>query len=193
MDDSTGANEAIAPHPHSGPRSATDSAALKALLEELVADNAGIVAALKRLTDANDEFRRDFVRGLDLLREDFAGALSYRVLGDLCQELFPVLSAMEAMLERADFSDAAATRAHVDSLAHTLRNALRRMGAEKIVVAPGQQSFDPARHVCVRVVSPRESAFPSAAPRIVVRVVEDGFTLAGRVLAPARVEVQAEN
>jgi molecular chaperone GrpE (heat shock protein) len=67
------------------------------------------------------------------------------------------------------------------------------MGAEKISVSPGEEVFDPAIHLCVRLLAPEESPFPGALPRTVVRVVEDGYTLGGRVLSPAKVEVQSGN
>jgi molecular chaperone GrpE len=162
------------------------------LLEELVEDNTAVAGSLSRVIETQETLRSDLVREMAQLREEFAGALSYRVLKDLCGELIRPLGAMEAMLEGADFTDAATIRGHVTSLVVTLRSVLSRMGAEKISVAPGEAVFDPNRHRCVRLLAPEESPFPSVPPRTVVRVVEDGYTLAGRLLIPAHVEVQAE-
>jgi molecular chaperone GrpE (heat shock protein) len=129
---------------------------------------------------------------METLREEFLGSLSYRALKDLCGELIPPLAAMEGILEQGDFTDAAAMRGHVASLIITLQSVLTRMGAEKISVAPGEAVFDPKYHRCVRLLAPSSSPFPSAPPRTVVRVVEDGYTLGGKILSPAHVEVQAE-
>jgi molecular chaperone GrpE (heat shock protein) len=96
------------------------------------------------------------------------------------------------MLKEDDFSDPTVVRGHVGALAETIRNVIHRMGAEEIAVSAGEDFFNPERHFCLRLVSPDESPFPSAAPRTVVRVVENGYLLGGRILAPARVEVQSE-
>ncbi|HEX8070620.1 MAG TPA: nucleotide exchange factor GrpE [Pyrinomonadaceae bacterium] len=162
------------------------------LLEEIADDNTAVAGSIGRVLDAQEALRAEVARGLDQLREDFAGALTYRVLKDLCGELIRPLAAMERMVAGADFADPAQIREHVESLVVTLQSVLARLGAEKISVAPGAAQFDPAAHRCVRLLAPAESPFPSAPPRTVVRVVEDGYTLAGRLLAPAQVEVQAE-
>jgi molecular chaperone GrpE (heat shock protein) len=162
------------------------------LLDEIANDNAVLAGSIRRLLEAQESSRNDLLRELSLIREDFAGDLAYRVLKDLCTELVVPLSAMEAMLERADFSDPATIRGHLDSLVITLRSVLSRMGAQKIAVSPGEEIFDPNRHRCIGLLSPEKSPFPSAPPRTIVRVIEDGYTLAGRVLVPAKVEVQSE-
>jgi molecular chaperone GrpE (heat shock protein) len=79
----------------------------------------------------------------------------------------------------------------VRSLATTLRAVLGRMGAAPIAVDVGAATFDPTWHRCVGVLDASESPFPDAAPRTVVRVVDDGYVLDGRLLAPAAVEIQA--
>ena len=162
------------------------------LLDEIAEDNTAVVGAINRLLDRQEGLRADLIREVSALREDYAGSLVYRALKDCCSELIPPLAAMEAMLQKADFTDAATIRSHVESLAITLHNVLSRMGAEKISVSPGEEMFDPNRHRCVQLLAPESSPFPSALPRTIVRVVEDGYMLAGRVLTPAKVEVQAE-
>ena len=163
------------------------------LLEEIAEDNTAVVSALNRSMESHESLRADLVREVRVLREELGGALAYRTLKDICVELIPPLAAMEAMLDNADFADAKATRSHVDSLAITLRSVLSRMGAERISVSPGEELFDPNRHLCVQLRAPEDSPFPSAPPRTIVRVVEDGYTLAGRLLSPTKVEVQAES
>lgn len=161
------------------------------LLEEIAEDNTAVVGSINRVLESQESLQSNLVREIDLLRDEFAGALSYRVLKDLCRELIPPLTAMEMMLAQADFADAGTIRGHVDSLVITLRSVLSRMGAEKISISLGNEMLDPGRHQCVRLLAPEESPFPSAPPRTIVRVVEDGYTLSGKVLIPAKVEVQA--
>lgn len=165
---------------------------MSSLLEEIAEDNTVMVGSLNRVLETQESLRVGLLREMEMLREEFLGSLSYRALKDLCGELIPPLAAMEEMLDRGDFTDAVAMRGHVASLIITLQSVLSRMGAEKISVAPGEAVFDPNYHRCVRLVAPSESPFPSAPPRTVVRVVEDGYTLGGKILSPAHVEVQAE-
>jgi molecular chaperone GrpE (heat shock protein) len=161
------------------------------LLEEMVDDNTAVVAELKRLNHAQQGLGSDVERELSALRREFAGALTYRALKDLCTELVDPLTAMEGMLERADFADPETIAGHVRSLSVTLRAVLGRMGAEKVTVAIGEELYDPNRHRCVGVVTPDSSPFPDAAPRTVVRVVQDGYSLDRRPLTPPAVEIQA--
>ena len=162
------------------------------LLEEIAEDNTASTGAVSHLLENQAALRSDFVRELDALREDLKGAMVFRALKDLCRELIPPLAAMEAMLKQADFTDGVTVHSHVDSLAVTLRSVLGRLGVEKISVSPGQETFDSTRHLCVRLCAASESPFPTASPRTVVRIVEDGYMLGDRVLHPAKVEVQAE-
>jgi len=162
------------------------------LLDEIAEDNTAVVGAINRLLDRQEGLRADLIREVSALREDYSGSLVYRALKDMCGELIAPLAAMESMLQKADFTDDATIRGHVESLAITLRNVLSRMGAEKIPISPGEELFDPNRHRCVQLLTPESSPFPSALPRTIVRIVEDGYTLAGRILTPAKVEVQAE-
>src|SRR6185503_5196359 len=90
------------------------------LLEELAEDNTAMVGSISNVIKGQETLRSDLFREIDLLRNDFAGALTYRVLKDLCRELVMPLAAMEAMLEQADFADGKTIRGHVDSLVITL-------------------------------------------------------------------------
>jgi molecular chaperone GrpE (heat shock protein) len=161
------------------------------LLEEVVDDNTAVVASMNRLSQVQESLGSDVAREISALRTELTGALNYRTLKDLCTELIGPLAAMEAMLDVADFSDTEAIAGHVRSLSVTLRGVLDRMGAEKVVIALGDDLFDPNRHRCVGVLDPEDSPFPVAAPRTVVRVVEDGYLLDHRLLTPATVEIQA--
>lgn len=161
------------------------------LLNELAEDNTAVVGGINRVLETQQGLRADLVREVVLLREELAGGLIYRALKDLCNELIPPLTATEAMLAQADFNNAATIRGHVGSLALTLRNVLHRLGAEKIAITLGEETFNPYLHSCVQVLTPDDSPFPHAAPHTVVRLIEDGYTLGGHILSPAKVEIQA--
>jgi molecular chaperone GrpE (heat shock protein) len=162
------------------------------LMEELAEDNAALSGMFNRMHESQMATRDQLVREIDSLRQDLAGAVAYRALKDLCCELSTPLGALQSMLQDGDFSDPAIVQRHVSGLVVTIRSVLLRMGAEEIAVSPGEDLFNPERHFCIRVVAPQESPYPSAPPRTVVRVVENGYFLGGRLLSPARVEVQAE-
>jgi molecular chaperone GrpE (heat shock protein) len=97
---------------------------------------------------------------------------------------------MQRLLDEGDFSDPTIIQGHVSSLVTTLNLVMQRMGAEKMIIDPGVELFDPHHHLCVRLISPAESPFPQAPARTVVRIVEDGYTAGGKVITPAKVEVQ---
>ncbi|MCP4263680.1 MAG: nucleotide exchange factor GrpE [Planctomycetes bacterium] len=162
------------------------------LVNEIAEDNTSLVGVINRVLEGHSALRIDLIREIGRLREDLAGVFTYHTLKDICNELIPLIAAMEAMLHQADFTDTRAIRGHVESLVITLYSVLSRMGAEKITISPGEDVFDAKRHQCIRLLTPEESPFPRVPPRTVVRIVEDGYTFADRILLPARVEVQAE-
>lgn len=161
------------------------------LLEEVVEDNTALIARLDQFGQQQAGHASDALREIAALRAEMSGALAFRALRDLCTELIGPLSAIDAMLERADFSDPVATAGHVRSLSLTLSGVLARMGAEKVPIDVGAELFDPGRHHCVGTVKPADSPFPDAAPRTVIRIVQDGYLLHERPLTPATVEIQA--
>lgn len=166
---------------------------VRGLLEEAVEDNTALVAHLDRTAHQQAGQIGDVLREVAALRADLDGALAFRALRDLATELIGPLAAIDAMLERADFTDPDVVAGHVRSLSLTLSGVLTRMGAVKVPIDVGAELFDPSRHRCVGTVSPAESPFPGAAPRTVVRVVQDGYLLRDRPLTPATVEIQAGN
>jgi molecular chaperone GrpE (heat shock protein) len=163
---------------------------IEALLEEVAEDNTAVTTSMNQLGQTQRALSADVTREIAELRRDLATGLAYRTLKDLCVELIGPLGAMEAMVTRADFGDTEAVAGHVRSLVLTLQGVLNRMGAERIVVDPGAELFNPNKHRCVGQVAPDRSPFPDAPPRTVVRVLEDGYLLDERVLAPAMVEIQ---
>ncbi|ONI77971.1 nucleotide exchange factor GrpE [Actinosynnema sp. ALI-1.44] len=160
------------------------------LLEEVVDDNTAVVASMNQLAQSQQAMSVDLSREVAALRGEVAGGLAYRTLKDLVTELTTPLAAMEAMIAADDFTDPDTVATHVRGLAATLRSVLSRMGAVRIAVDVGAVAFDPTWHKCVGVLDVSESPFPDAAPRTVVRVVEHGYVLDGRLLTPAAVEIQ---
>jgi molecular chaperone GrpE (heat shock protein) len=159
------------------------------LLEEIAHDNMALTARLGALERGQRELGADVVREIGALRRELTGALAYRALKDLGTELIGPLTAMDAMIDRADFADVDAVAGHVRSLALTLRGVLGRMGVEKVTVAVGER-YDPNRHRCVAVHSAATSPLPQAPPHTIVRVIEDGYALERRPLIPPTVEIQ---
>jgi len=153
---------------------------ISVLLEEVVEGNTALVTELRGM-------------GADVtaLRGDLADGGRFHALKDLCRELIDPLTAIEAMVERDEFSDPTVVAGHLRGLAVTLRGVLARMGAEKLRVVPGVDRYDSAVHQCVEVVAPADSPFPDAPPHTVVRIVGDGYTLDHRLLAPVQVAIQA--
>ncbi|MGW4681337.1 nucleotide exchange factor GrpE [Micromonospora taraxaci] len=164
---------------------------IHSLLEEVAEDNTALVARLDQAGQRQTGQAEDALREIAALRSDLNGQLAFRALRDLATELIGPLTAIDAMLQRADFSDPVATEGHVRSLSLTLSGVLSRLGAERVPIDVGAELFDPSRHRCVGTVKPVESPFPDAAPRTIVRIVQDGYLLHGRPLTPATVEIQA--
>jgi molecular chaperone GrpE (heat shock protein) len=168
------------------------------LLEELVDDNTARVAELRQLQHESRVLTDDVERlasSVAALRTDLTGALEFRALKDLCTELIGPLAAIDAMAEqtaRSEVTDPAVVASHLRSVSATLRSVLGRMGAEQVPIVPGVDRYDPARHMCIGLVAAADSPFPNAPTNTVVRVVEPGYVLYNRPLAPARVEIQAD-
>ena len=57
------------------------------LIEEVAEGQTGLMVVANRVAEAQAALRAEFAREMDALREDFAGALAYRTLKDLCREL----------------------------------------------------------------------------------------------------------
>lgn len=163
---------------------------LTGLVEEMVQDNTSLFDVLNRVRAEQEQTRASLLQEISLMRDAFDGAASFRVLREMCRELNPTLAAMQSLIDQGDFSDPEIIRGHVTSLVISMNAILQRMGAEKISVNLGVDAFDPNLHLCVRLLSPAESPFPLAPARTVVRVIEDGYTAAGKVIIPAKVDVQ---
>lgn len=160
-------------------------------LEEVADDNMSLLSAVKGLREGQASLKSGVARELARLSDELASASLYRTLIGYCRDLAPVQNAIERMLDSADFSDGDTTRKHVESFALTLRSVLERMGFEQMAIVVGEDAFDSKVHDCVRTCSEEDTPFPEAAPGTVVKVEENGYTLTGKTVLPARVWVQA--
>jgi molecular chaperone GrpE (heat shock protein) len=165
-------------------------AAIHHAVEEVAEDNIALMQTVRRTADSQDALRALLLQEIGQLRSDLTGELAANALRNCCRELSPVLNALEGMLAGGDFSGAATTRQHVESLAMTMSAAFSRLGIERIVIVPGTDLFDSRIHDCVRVCSSSDSPIPAAPSRTIVRVIEAGYMVRGRLAMPAKVWVQ---
>ncbi len=159
-------------------------------VEEVAEDNIALVQAIRRVAENQETQRTVLLQEIDRLRAGITTELVAHSLKNACRELSPVLNALEGMLDLGDFSDAAVTRQHVESVAATLKSALGRIGIEPVPIVVGTDLFDSRIHECVSARTASDSPFPEAADRTIVKVVEPGYTVQGRLALPAKVWVQ---
>ena len=100
-------------------------------------------------------------------------------------ELLPVKDSLEAAVESAGRTDSRGLREGQEATLRLLSQALERIGVR--VIDPAGEPFDPERHEAMMA---EESA--TAEPGSVLRVVQSGYELNGRLLRPARVIVARE-
>jgi len=164
---------------------------IKRTVDEVAEDNMALLEAVRRSNEGQDAFRASLLQDMDKLRTAFAGELVFHSLRNCCRELAPVVSALERMMDGADFSDAESVKQHVASFAASMEGVLKRMGIERIAVNVGTDLFDARVHECVRVCTPADSPHPEAPAKTIVRIDEHGYLVQGRLAMPARVWVQA--
>jgi molecular chaperone GrpE len=97
-------------------------------------------------------------------------------------ELLPVKDSLELAVQNAGRADAKSLREGQEATLQLLSRALEKLGVT--VVDPAGEPFDPARHEAMMT---QESA--TAEPDSVLKVVQPGYELNGRLLRPARVIV----
>ena len=121
-----------------------------------------------------DNFRKRAARDLE-------GARAYAV-ERFAQELLPALDGFELALANAQHADAKSLLEGQAATHRLLLKAFEKAGIAEL--DPAGKPFDPAAHEAML-------AEPSAAlaPNTVVRTVQKGYLLNGRVLRPARVIV----
>ena len=100
-------------------------------------------------------------------------------------ELLPVKDSLELAVANAASADAASLKAGQQATLQLLAKALEKLGVS--LIDPHGEPFDPARHEAMLA---QESA--SAEPNSVLKVVQPGYELNGRLLRPARVIVAKE-
>jgi len=100
-------------------------------------------------------------------------------------ELLPVKDSLELAVQNAARADARSLREGQEATLQLLSRALEKLGVT--VIDPLGEPFDPARHEAMMT---QEST--TAEPNSVLKVVQLGYELNGRLLRPARVIVVRE-
>jgi molecular chaperone GrpE len=113
-------------------------------------------------------------------QRDIESATRYG-LEKFAAELLPVKDSLEAAVQSAA-ADARSLREGQEATLQLLSRALEKLGVK--VIDPEGEPFDPARHEAMMA---QES--DSAEPNSVLKVVQPGYELNGRLLRPARVIV----
>ncbi|HSF96950.1 MAG TPA: nucleotide exchange factor GrpE [Thermohalobaculum sp.] len=104
----------------------------------------------------------------------------------LARDLLSVHDNLDRALAHVDEALRANAQAFIEGVELTQRellNAFAKHKIEKVTPAPGEK-FDPHRHQAMF-----EAPIPGAQPGSVIDVMEAGFTIAGRLLRPAKVGV----
>jgi molecular chaperone GrpE len=100
----------------------------------------------------------------------------------LAQELLPVRDSLELAVENADRADAASLAAGQEATLKLLAKAFEKLGITEI--NPLGEPFDPNKHEAM-LAQPSDTAEPNS----VLKVVQRGYEMNGRLLRPARVIV----
>jgi molecular chaperone GrpE len=103
-------------------------------------------------------------------------------LEKLIEELLPVRESLELAVQNAARADVRSLAQGQEATLKLLNKALEKLGVT--LIDPLGEPFDPARHEAMMM---QESA--TAEPNSVLKVVQPGFELNGRLLRPARVIV----
>jgi molecular chaperone GrpE len=97
-------------------------------------------------------------------------------------ELLPVRDSLELAVQNADRADTRSLKQGQEATLQLLKKALEKLGVA--VIEPVGEPFDPTRHEAMLA---QEST--TAEPNSVLKVVQPGYELNGRLLRPARVIV----
>jgi molecular chaperone GrpE len=100
----------------------------------------------------------------------------------LAQELLPVRDSLELAVENADRADAASLAAGQEATLKLLAKAFEKLSITEI--NPLGEPFDPEKHEAM-LTQPSDTAEPNS----VLKVVQRGYEINGRLLRPARVIV----
>jgi molecular chaperone GrpE len=143
------------------------------------------------LTEADERAKNHYeqylraVAELDNVRKraqrDIEAANRYG-LEKFAAELLPVKDSLELAVQNAGRAEAKSLREGQEATLQLLSRALEKLGVT--VIDPAGEPFDPTRHEAMMT---QESA--TAEPDSVLKVVQPGYELNGRLLRPARVIV----
>jgi len=97
-------------------------------------------------------------------------------------ELLPVRDSLELAVQNSGRADARSLREGQEATLQLLTRALEKLGVT--IIDPLGEPFDPARHEAM-MAQPSNTAEPNS----VLKVVQPGYELNGRLLRPARVIV----
>ena len=157
------------------PETATQLVELERLQQELVQSE-------ERSKSHWDQYLRA-VAELDNVRKraqkDIESASRYG-LEKFVLELLPVKDSLELAVENAGRGDAASIAAGQEATLQLLDKALKKQDVKTL--DPLGEPFDPSRHEAM-MAQPADSAEPNS----VLKVVQPGYELNGRLLRPARV------
>jgi molecular chaperone GrpE len=143
-----------------------------------------LVEADERARNHREQYLRA-VAELDNVRKraqrDIEAANRYG-LEKFAAELLPVKDSLELAVQNATRADARSLQEGQEATLQLLSRALEKLGVTAI--DPLGEPFDPARHEAMMT---QEST--TAEPNSVLKVVQQGYELNGRLLRPARVVV----
>jgi molecular chaperone GrpE len=145
------------------------------LAERLAAERDDYLDHLRRLQAEFENYRKRVRRDADELR--------LRAGEDVVEALLPVVDNMGRALEAADRHEEGQLIAGLQLVAGQLLDALSAQGLEEVPASPGD-AFDPTVHEAV-MTQPSNDHDQGA----VLKVLERGYLLHGRLLRPAKVVV----
>jgi molecular chaperone GrpE len=156
-------------------------------LDELERLQQALAEAEERANSNREQYLRALAE-LDNVRKraqrDIEAANRYG-LERFAAELLPVKDSLEAAVHSAGRAEGRGLREGQEATLKLLSQALERIGVR--MIDPAGEPFDPERHEAMMT---EESA--TAEPNSVLRVVQPGYELSGRLLRPARVIVSRE-
>jgi molecular chaperone GrpE len=163
-----------------------------AVLPETAAQLVELERLQRALAEADERGRNHWeqylraVADLDNVRKraqrDIEAANRYG-LERFVSELLPVKDSLDLAVQNAGQADEASLKAGQEATRQLFERALEKLGVRAIDPEAGER-FDPERHEAVMTQEAR-----GAEPHSVLKVVQPGYELNGRLLRPARVIV----
>jgi molecular chaperone GrpE len=170
---------------------ATAGAEPKTVLPEGASQLAELERLQQALVEADERaksHREQYLRAaaeLDNVRKraqrDIEAANRYG-LEKFAAELLPVKDSLELAVQNAGRADPKSLREGQEATLQLLSRALEKLGVT--LIDPAGEPFDPARHEAMMAEESK-----TAEPNSVLKVIQPGYELNGRLLRPARVIV----